>query len=159
MRCGEDEHAAEDGAETDVMTVVRDELRAALNDARCVQENMLAVQKKLLAAQIDYRQLGGSLRAAMDDMRMSHIAFALLQLTYMEAQKASCQLNDQLNELPTTEKQLHAVRMACTLAERTRVLAHKAYAEMYVSVQDAELAIIQHKEKLAARDERARARV
>jgi hypothetical protein len=46
--------------------------------------------------------------------------------------------------------------MTCTLAERTRVLAHKAYAETYARVRDAEQAILQHKEKMAARDERAR---
>jgi hypothetical protein len=55
-----------------------------------------------------------------------------------------------------TEKQLHDLRMTCTLAERTRVLAHKTYAQTYDRVQDAEQAIMQHKQKLAARDERAR---
>jgi hypothetical protein len=153
MQCGEDERPAVDGVEKDVMTgVLRDDLHAALNAMRCVQENMWAVQKKLHAAQFDHGQLNGSLRAAQDELRTSQIAFALLQITYMEAQKASCEVN----ELPTTEKQLHDLRMTCTLAERTRVLANKAYAETYVRVQDAEQTIMGHKQKLAARDERAR---
>jgi hypothetical protein len=152
MQCGEDERPAEDRAEKDVMTVLRDDLHAALNATRIVQENMWAVQKKLRAAQIDHGQLNGSLRAALDELRTSQIAFALLQTTYIEAQKASCEVN----ELPTTEKQLRDLRMTCTLAERTRVLAHKTYAQTYARVQDAEQAIMQHKQKLAARDERAR---
>jgi hypothetical protein len=156
MQCGADERPAEDGAEKDVMTVLRDDLHAALNATRIVQENMSAVQKKLRAAQFEHGPLNNSLRAALDELRTSQIAFALLQTTYIEAQKASWQLNDQLNELPTTEKQLHDLRMTCTLAERTRVLAHKAYAETYARVRDAEQAILQHKEKMAARDERAR---
>ena len=152
MQCGADERPAEDGAEKDVMTVLRDDLHAALNATRIVQENMSAVQKKLRAAQFEHGPLNNSLRAALDELRTSQIAFALLQTTYIEAQKASCELN----ELPTTEKQLHDLRMTCTLAERTRVLAHKAYAETYARVRDAEQAILQHKEKMAARDERAR---
>ena len=156
MQCGEDERPAEDGVEKDVMTVLRDDLHAAFNDTRSVQENMWAVQKKLHSAQFEHGQLNGSLRAALDELRTSQIAFALLQTTYIEAQKASWQLNGQLNELPTTEKQLHDLRMTCTLAERTRVLAHKAYAETYARVRDADQAILQHKQTLAVWDERAR---
>ncbi len=145
MQCGADERPAEDGAEKDVMTVLRDDLHAALNATRIVQENMSAMQKKLRAAQFEHGPLNNSLRAALDELRTSQIAFALLQTTYIEAQKASCELN----ELPTTEKQLRDLRMTCTLAERTRVLAHKAYAGTYARVRDAEKAILQHKQKLA----------
>jgi glutamine synthetase len=93
MQCGEDEHASEDGAEKDVMTVLRDDLHAALNATRIVQENMSAVQKKLRSAQFEHGPLNNSLRAALDELRTSQIAFGLLHKSFIEAQKASCEVN------------------------------------------------------------------
>jgi hypothetical protein len=127
------------------MDVVQAELRAAISAVRSVKQNMGNVQQKIHTAFIAHGQLDGSLRAAQDELRTSQIAFGLLEMMLRDAQNATEEQTVRSSE----DDHVLRVQMAFTLAEKTRILAQKTYAETYVRVQDAEMAIKAHKAALA----------